>query len=175
MSVDISIAEKMLRHSLLGEKIKDKWNIKLTAEFHMTNDSDLFHTSAATRRIPLYEGKMIWQFENRYAEPRYWINEKEGRQRLLGREKDSGNTLAYQTLRVGFRDVTSNTNERTLIASLVPPSHFCGNTLPTLVTPSDSKIALAVTCAFNSFALDWLVRQKVTNHCNFFYMMQLPV
>jgi hypothetical protein len=39
---DIEIAEKMLAHPMLGEKLKEAWNIRVSAEFHMTNDSDLF-------------------------------------------------------------------------------------------------------------------------------------
>ena len=46
--VDVQIAEKMLRFPLLGEEMDGKWNVKFTAEFHMTNDSGLFKTAPAT-------------------------------------------------------------------------------------------------------------------------------
>ena len=36
---DVHIAEKMLRAPLLGEKIESKWNLALTREFDITNDS----------------------------------------------------------------------------------------------------------------------------------------
>jgi hypothetical protein len=60
--IDIHIAEKMSRFPLLGETLPDTWNLKLTSEFHMTNDSHLFKTEPAQGRLPLYEGKMIHQF-----------------------------------------------------------------------------------------------------------------
>ena len=34
--VDVQIAKKMLRFPLLGEEIDGKWNVRFTAEFHMT-------------------------------------------------------------------------------------------------------------------------------------------
>ncbi|MEH2162153.1 MAG: DNA methyltransferase [Nostoc sp.] len=97
--VDIRIAEKMLKFPLLGEKIEGKWNLRLTAEFHMTSDSNLFKQQPAKGRLPLYEGKMIHQFTHLYAEPRYWVGEEEGRKALLKRnEIDNGQYLDYQYL-----------------------------------------------------------------------------
>src|SRR5947209_9435466 len=36
---DVQIARKMLKYPLLGEKLPGTWNLALTREFHMTNDS----------------------------------------------------------------------------------------------------------------------------------------
>jgi hypothetical protein len=178
--LDATIAEKMLKFPLLGEEISDKWNLKLTAEFHMTNDSDLFKTSGGTSRLPLFEGKMIWQFEHKLAEPRFWIEEKAGRKRVLGRESDRGQALDYQTYRLGFRDIAANTNERTLVSTVIPPA-FHGNKLPTVRVWEEGKRLIDAptqlfNCAlWNSFVLDWMIRQKVTTTLNFFYIYQLPV
>lgn len=176
---DVVIARKMLRYPLLGDDVPDRWKLKLTAEFHMTNDSGLFHTRPAKGRLPLYEGKMIWHFNHQFAEPRYWVNEKEGRARLTGRTEDTGQLLDYQCYRLGFRDVASSTNERSAIAQIIPKRYFTGNTLPTQMTcvPECATIheTLALTSFFNSFVFDWLIRQKITNHLNMFYVYQMPV
>ncbi|MBX7215087.1 MAG: hypothetical protein K1X39_13830, partial [Thermoflexales bacterium] len=82
--LDVAIAQKMLRFPLLGEKVEGTWNLRLTREFDMTNDSHLFKTEPGKGRLPLYEGKMIHQFDAFFAEPRYWVDEKEGRRALLG-------------------------------------------------------------------------------------------
>lgn len=63
---DIEIAQKMLKFPLLGEKLPDKWNLKLTREFDMTNDSHLFKQQPGEGRLPLYEGKMIHQFTHQW-------------------------------------------------------------------------------------------------------------
>jgi hypothetical protein len=172
--LDIQIAEKMLRFPLLGEEIQGTWNVKFTQEFNMTTDSDLFRTQPGPGRLPLYEGKMIWQFQHAYAPPRYWVDEKEGRKRLLGGEKDVGQKLGYQGYRIGFRDVARNTDTRTLIAGLVPRT-FCGNTLPLVVEPTIAEQICLLLGLLNSLSADWMIRQKVSAHCNFFYMNQLPI
>lgn len=171
---DVSIAEKLLRHPALGEKIEGTWNIGFTAEFHMTNDSDIFLTEPGKGRLPLYEGKMIWQFQHGYTTPRYWINEEEGRDRLNLPALEKGKER-YQSYRAVFRDVTANTNERTLVASVIPPKHFTGNTLPVVLGLESSSHKVFIVVFLNSFVVDWLIRQKITNHCNFFYMYQLPI
>ncbi len=58
------------------------WDIK--SEFHMTNDNDLFNTLG--KGLVLYVGKMIHQYEPFFSEPRYWVEEGKGRERLLSKE-----------------------------------------------------------------------------------------
>jgi hypothetical protein len=181
--VDIRIAEKMLKFPLLGEKIEGKWNLRLTREFDMTNDSHLFKQESGKGKLPLYEGKMINQFTHIYAEPRYWVAEQEGRKALLGRNQtDKGQTLDYQYYRLGFRAVASSTNERSMISSIVPKSVFCGNSLLiSLRYSEDNQInlnnseMLFSTAVFNSLVIDYCLRQKVTTNLNMFYVYQLPV
>ncbi len=179
--VDVAIAKRMLKFPLLGEQLKDRWNVAFTAEFHMTSDSKLFHDRVSTKRLPLYEGKMIWQFDHRLMTTRYWIDESEGRRRLIGRGEDNGQTLDYQCYRFGFRDIASNTNERTMISTIIPAT-FHGNKLPTLrvvnadgkkiVTESEQLFLCGVA---NSFVFDFLIRMRVTTTLNFFYLYQMPM
>ncbi len=179
-TVDIRIAEKMLKFPLLGEKIEGFWNIGFTAEFHMTNDSRLFKAEAAKGRLPLYEGKMIHQFDAAFESPRYWIDSLEGRAALLGRAKDEGQKLDCQTFRLGFRDIARNTDERTMISTIIPPA-FHGNKLPTVKVYEDgkrligNKEQLCICAVWNSFVIDFMLRMKVTTTLNFFYIYQLPV
>jgi hypothetical protein len=174
--IDVRIAEKMLKFPLLGERIDDKWNLRLTREFDMTNDSHLFKQHSAKGRLLLYEGKMVHQFTHNFAEPRYWVDEEEGRKAVLGRNgKDGGQKLDYQNYRLGFRDVARNTDIRTMIAGIIPPKVFAGNTL-IISEPFSSQKELLFACAvLNSFSCDFAIRQKVTAHCNMFYVYQLPV
>jgi hypothetical protein len=80
--LDVQIAEKMLQFPLLGERLEGTWNLSLTREFDMTNDSHLFKNAPEPGRLPLYEGKMIWQFDHLLSRPRFWIDEKEARKNL---------------------------------------------------------------------------------------------
>ncbi|MCX7593206.1 MAG: ATP-binding protein [Fischerella sp.] len=174
--MDIRIAEKMLKFPLLGEKIDGKWNLVLCNEFHMTNDSHLFKQQPGKGRLPLYEGKMIHQFTHQWGQAKYWIDEQEGRKALLGKNgSDNGQKLDYQSYRLGFRDVARNTDIRTMISGIIPSNVFAGNTL-IVSEPFSNQKELLFTCAvLNSFACDFIIRQKVTAHCNMFYIYQLPV
>ena len=174
--LDIGISQKMLKFPLLAEKFEGKWNLRLTREFDMTNDSYLFKQQLGKGRLPLYEGKMIHQFTHLYAQPRYWVDEQEGRRALLKRnENDNGQKVDYQSYRLGFRDVARNTDHRTMIAGIIPPNIFAGNTLIVSHQFTKQDELLFVVSVLNSFACDFIIRQKVTAHCNMFYVYQLPV
>lgn len=210
--LDIHIAQKMLAFPLLGEQISNTWNLKLCQEFNMTTDSHLFKTAPGLGRLPLYEGKMIWQFDSAYAEPRYWVDAKEGdwalRQSAVKRlvrelklalpmtteEAEalivSGDIkLDHECFRFGFRDIAASTNERAMICSVLPPGAYAGNTL-NLLQPSRFETdgmtwsqvptmtyaeQLYVCGVLNGFAVDWLLRQKITSHLNMFYVFQVPL
>jgi len=175
--IDIHIAEKMSHFPLLGETLPDTWNLKLTSEFHMTNDSYLFKTEPAEGRLPLYEGKMIHQFTHRYALPKYWLDEKEARQALLKRgEVDKGQILDYQTYRLGFRSIARNTDIRTLIVGTIPKNVFCGNSI---LVSSDISISntelIFLEAILNSLIIDFCARHKVSANINMFYIYQLKI
>ena len=178
---DVRIAEKMLKFPLLGEHLAGVWNVQFTREFDMTNDSDLFETSPGKGRLPLYEGKMIWQFEHQYAKPRYWVDEKKGRARILGRTTDNGQKLDYQDYRLGFRKIARNTDHRTLIATVLS-STFCSENFQCAIGRNlsgeillDIGIRMLIAGMLNSFVLDYFIRQRISANVNFFYVYQLPV
>jgi hypothetical protein len=155
--LDVRIAQKMAAFPLLGKALDSNWNLRFTAEFHMTGDSGLFDQRPAKGRLPLYEGKMIWHFEHGLVAPRYWVDETKGRAKLLSpRVKnirklfgeaglgdsvdESKVVLGYQDFRLGFRAVTGATNERALVVSMIPKDVFCGNSLIVTVPFADEII-----------------------------------
>ena len=174
--LDVEIAEKMLEFPLLGEELSDTWNVKLYRELDMSNDSDLFHTETGPGRLPLYEGKMIWQFEHGYTTPKYWINEAAGRARVLGKSRvDKGQTLDYERYRFTHRRQASSTNERTFVATVLPMHVFASDSQHVTLEPTQLTSLLTLTAVVNSFVCDWMTRQKVTTNLNMFYVYQLPV
>jgi Putative DNA-binding domain len=204
--LDVAIAEKMLHWPLLGTAIPDTWNVELHREFNMTDDAALFDKTQKAGHLPLFEGKMIWQFNHRFSDARYWISEKKAREALLpsrirrlsrateiaGRLQEidkSRMTLDYEHYRLGYRDIASSTNERSMICTVLPRRVFAGNTLNLQRPINDlfgnghwkevpwlSASEMAYLCAvFNSFTIDWMIRQKITSHLNMFYVYQLPI
>lgn len=174
--MDVEIAERLLKWPLLGVEQNNTWNLALTAEFHMTNDSRLFRTEPGKGRLPLYEGKMVWQFDHLFSEPRFWVAEKEGRAAILGKEEDSGQTMDYESYRMGIRAVSGSVNERTLVSTVLPANVFCGNSL--LVSKNgclSGSQCLLVSAFLSSFVMDWFLRQRVSQNINMFYLYQLPI
>lgn len=177
--MDVHITERMLRFPLLGEEVKNKWNIVLKREFHMTDDAPLFKTAPGPSRLPLYEGKMIHQFDHRWGEPKYWLDEKEAREELLRKSNSGvGQSLDCQEYRLAFREIASSTNERTMIACTLPKKVFANHklTLSDLQRSNISKCDILFCCAIlNSFTFDFLIRQRVTATVSMFVFFQLPV
>ncbi len=175
-ALDVHIAEKMLQFPLLGERIEGAWNLSLTREFDMTNDSHLFKTEAGPGRLPLWEGKMIHQFEHKLAAPRYWVNEQKGRNSICGRTGDQGLNLGYQQPRFGIRAIGRSTDTRTLIVGPIPPLGFCGNSLLVSVLEGGTVFtSVALQAVLNSFVFDYWIRQTVSANLNMFFIMQVPV
>ncbi|WP_298347572.1 DNA methyltransferase [Ferrimicrobium sp.] len=151
-----------------------------------------FVNGTGERYLPLYEGKLIHHFDHRFATfegvvgdkpieadnslktdpkwailPRYWVSEAEVKEKLDGWDRE---------WLIGFRDIARSTDERTLIASVVPATAV-GNNLPLLLAASASgPLAGALLACLNSFALDTIARMKVGGtHMNFYVTEQLPV
>ncbi len=173
--IDVQIVEKMLKFPLLGEKLENTWEFEIHREFNLTDDAALFHTDKKEDSLPLYEGKMIHQFDNEFSNPRYWIDKQEGRKAILGRKEDKGQLLDYQGYRLGFREVAASTNQRTMIATLLPSNIFTCYTVTTSSSPSNVYELLLIVAFLNSFVVDFIVRQKVTCHCTMYLIYQLPI
>ena len=205
-ALEVQTAEKLLCFPNVGDKIDGKWNLVLGREFHMTDDSQLYKTASGDGRLPLYEGKHFHQFDSTFAEPRYWIDENEGRAALIAprvrkirREFESigcdlepdvaAIKLDYESYRLAFRDVARNTDERTVIATVLPPRRFCPHTVSLeqvycdrVTLKGNKSVAdlsaierLYVAAVFNSFVFDSILRRSVTAHISFFFIYNTPM
>ncbi len=178
--MDVDITDKSARFPLIGHEEPEPWRVRFQSEFHMTNDSHLFHEKQAAKMWPLFEGKMIHQFNHRFDGPRYWLKEKEARRAVQGRHEDSEERLDYQDYRLGFRKIARNTDERTMIATMLP-ANFHSESIQSIRVYAEGKrtitndVLLYLSGVLNSFMLDYLLRLRVTANVNFFYVYQLPV
>jgi len=177
--LDVRIAEKMLRFPLLGDQRDDTWNVKFAREFDMTQGGG---TSLVVNRPkkdtePLFEGKMIWQFSHDFAAPKFWVNRKRLRKHLFGGRESLVDADCY---RLALRRQSASTNERTLITTIIPRAFHADNLASICVVDHHGKRVISdaeqvFLCAvLNSSCLDYVVRQRVTNNLNFFYLYQLP-
>ena len=134
----------------------------------MSGDSKLFNQN--NKGLPLFEGKMVHQFDPYFAKPRFWVEEKKGAERLSRKKSDGW----YKGYRFAFREVSGAVNERTCIAAILPPNTFTGHTLWVGITP-DYHTLLYFAAMINSFCIDWVARFKVNFHVTLFIMKSFPL
>lgn len=165
------------------------WHPGYRREVDMTLDRKSFRRTADLDTLPLIEGRHVSQF--RWRAKTYQFGE--GRSAIWKPEPLTHASLRTQwhvpvqalhpmTLdrttrsRIGFCDITGQTNERSLLAARIPDGVVCGNKVPTLAFPEhdaereDLFLALA-----NSLVVDWMLRRIVTTTVNFFLLDTLPL
>lgn len=188
-----------------GDPDGNPWGIKfMQGLFNMTSDSHLFHTReeleadgwilkgnvfsrGREQMLPLYEGKMIHQFDWQWAtfaadgssrdatseekaDPHFWVMPRYWVERSVVDSKipvdRRGKMLA------GYRWISNATNERTLIASNFPYAAV-GNSLVVILSDHDASL---LTAAMSSFAADYCTRQKLGGqNMTFTTVSQLPM
>ena len=192
---DAELTKKLYRTAPVliaeGSLERNPWGIRFMTMFHMASDSGLFHDTAAPGRLPLFEAKMIHQFDHCWATygadglsgdvavaakndpnfsvtPRYWVDAMEVEQRL----SDKGWRRSWL---MGWRDITNATNERTVIASVVARVGV-GHTLPLFMTVEEPAKAAALLANLDALVLDFIARVKVGGtHLTYGYLKQLSI
>lgn len=162
---------------LLGEELPGAWNLKLNREFDMTNDRHLFNQKQ--KGYPLYEGKMIHQFDAYFAKPQFWVSFENAERHFRSKKSDDVEVdLDYLIPRLGFREITFATNERTLIATILPPKTCCNHKI-SVVSPRLSEYSpdelFYCLGMLNSLCMDYVARFKVTSGMSMFHFYQLPL
>jgi hypothetical protein len=174
---DVEIAERMSRFPLLGEEIQGGWKFSLTREFDISKGK-LLHTKPGRNRLPLLTGRMFNQFTLLNVPPKFWIDESVGRKHLLKDTEDTKARLDYQGYRWVHRRIARASDSRTFISTIVPPMVFTENNSTTIKVASSGMSypeLVYLTALTNSFCLDWMLRLKVDDTLNMFYIYSLPV
>ncbi|MDE2125267.1 MAG: N-6 DNA methylase [Armatimonadetes bacterium] len=158
-------------------------------EIDMGNDRDLF--TSDPRGLPVYEGRMIDHYDHRaktyqsgHGNSAIWIErpftdpEKAvvPQWRVLPENIPSklGNRCTHY--RIGFGDVANPRNERSFVATLIPPGTICGHTVPTITfEPGYEWAYLPWLAVANSFVMDAFARRKLSSpHMTYTVLDSLP-
>ncbi|WP_038069805.1 Eco57I restriction-modification methylase domain-containing protein [Thermus scotoductus] len=196
---------------LWREKLEENpWGVRFLRLFDMANDAHLFRTREELLNqgfrlvgnrfvrgeevyLPLYEAKMFWHYDHRFAGytgrgeegteelpleakqdpahlplPRYWVPRQEVEERFRKAGWERGWAVA-------FRDITNATNERTAVFAPLPRVGV-GNKGPLLLSWEQAPQVLALLANGASLVLDYVARQKIAGTTlNFHYVKQFPV
>jgi len=179
----------MVNHGTNWADKTSPWYPDIVREVDMTRERPKFLKSQSSTAIPVIEGRMvhlhrfgaktyvsgsgrsaIWTSNpigHSGLAPQFWMDTKHLPPKVSTR---------YQQLRAGFCDIVGQTNERAMMAAIVPPGVVCGNKVPTIVFPNDlsEQRLLLWVGVVNSFPFDWMLRRVVTTTVNFFLLLNLP-
>lgn len=153
-------------------------------------------TGKPGEHLPLIEAKMVHHFDHRFGDyadkpagsldtqlpdvpderlarpdycpmPRYWVAAPEVDDRLRDRWR--------RGWFLGWRDICRSTDERTVIASLIPRASV-GNKFPLLHPDQQPRLVASLYACLCSLPLDYAARQKVGGTTlNYFIGKQFPV
>ena len=149
---------------------------------HLTAHAEHISTKAEKTRVPIYEGKFIEQYDNRFstfagmsADERYQAKASARRQpgdsfvapkpapecRYFIDKKfwESFLDRYDQPYSLCWRSLTSPTNQRTMIASIIPSMPTCQSVQLLQTTPVEDL--LMILALFNSKVFDFFVRLKM--------------
>lgn len=172
------------------------WNVSFMQMLDMGTSSHLFNTEYVDGSVPLYEGKLIHQFDDRHAtyekdskgvlearpvlleekessydiNPKFWVDFEVVRQKFASK----GYT---KTWALGFRDIARAVDERTLVASVVNSSCAFTDTLNLiLLNINDARLGACLLANICSLIADYCVRLKATGaHVKQYLLKQIPI
>lgn len=173
---DVSIARKLYsRLPKFGAEIPGSAQRKFMREIDMGTDREDFKSDPDG--IAIYEGRMIEAFDyraKRYISGRgrkavwgdlpFGLPEKRiaPQWRISPSEIPEKLSDRWREYRIGFCDVASPTNSRSLVCAAIPPDVVCGHKVPTITfEPNDPRLMMLWLGVANSFCLDFIARQKV--------------
>lgn len=181
---------KIVKAGCAWDNTASEWAPGLCREVDMTKERRHFLSRPTPSALPLVEGRMVHQHRfgvkgylsgsGRSAswgampigasalQPQFWIEPQ---------HIPPANLYRVDLLRAGFCDIAGQTNERSLMAALIPPGVICGNKVPTILftnDPSEDRL-LAWVAIVNSFPFDWMLRRVLTTTVNYFLLQSVPM
>lgn len=185
--------ELFQRMTLAGQSWSEQsspWWPHIVREIDMTRERPTFREYRSANAMPLVEGRMVHQFRfgaKNYVDgsgrraiwepvplgtssvrPQFWISTT---------DLPQGARQRVNMVRAGFCDIAGQTNERSMMAAVIPAGVACGNKVPTVSFPNlPGEDALHLWCGMvNSLAFDWMLRRVLTTTVNYFLLQSVPL
>ena len=162
--VDLDIVERAA--SLFPPLGSDAgWRARFGRELNATDDRQVLRSGG--NGLPVIDGRHIEPFRVRLEAIERSIRPADARRRLR--------LEPYAHARLAYRDVASATNRLTLIAAVLPSGCVSTHTVFCLRTDLPRSVHQFLCGIFNSFAVNYLVRMRVSTHVTSATVEQLPI
>jgi hypothetical protein len=161
------------------------WGVWLRRMFHKSGDAEIlvprqsnFEPSTHSEMLPVYEGEYGFQFDHRFGtftgdviettdawrsnpanliETEFVLHPREFQRKLASFDESGFNC---RTAFLGFRRVSSATNERTAVACILP---WTPSTYGWILSLGPDARELAILCGlYNCLVFDWLLRSSLS-------------
>jgi hypothetical protein len=180
---EVDLNRKIYKYGVLKNDLEEGNKVHIHRMINMTADAHLLLNEPAEDSLPVYESKLIHQFDHRYATFNGIEHDErqKGNARLVSSmEKSDIECIAvprfYSPLNtaiernekwkweytwyLAYRYISSSTNERCAISSIIPKSVVSNSTY--LIFIDDLNDLIIHLANMNSFWFDFTVRAKVT-------------
>jgi hypothetical protein len=178
----------------LGTDRADFSYAPVQGDFNQTTDSGLWTVGEANLDVPVLKGASfdIWNPDagriHGSAAMEAVLERSKSKLRRQTRTSSSAfyglpaeelidhHEMPFERARIAFRDITNQTNSRTVIATLTPPNTILTNKAPYLLRRRGSaKSDAYLLGVLSSIPLDWYARRFVELSLNFFILKAFPI
>lgn len=195
----VDVFAQLRKAPRLDLNIAGRWRARPDTELHATGDKHLMDLTSEEYPDgfwPVYKGESfdLWAPDTGIDNYYTWADPGPVRQRIQTKRLRARNntrsahsefpphhlrdpkTLPCFAPRIAFRDVTNRTNQRTVIACLVPPEVFIVHLSPYLLWPrGDKKDQTFMLGILSSIPLDWYARRFVETHVSYYVFNPFPI
>ena len=162
---EVRLLEQLLSFPRLGGA---HWHLRFGRELNATEDKALLRSGPGPDGgLAVVDGKHLQAFSVCPPDTASWISVTDASRALPD--------LRWRQWRLAYRDVSSATNMRSLIAALLPPACVSTHTLFCLRTPLGLPTQLYLCGMLNSLVADWFVRRYLGGHVTTSLIANLPV
>lgn len=168
----LDIFEKCYKNSTASlQSFLKGYQVVCGEELNKTRQSERFSCASDTRpSLILMEGRNIWQYSDRFDYPTEFVVP-------IAQCFDRRDILRLSCYyRFGYRLIASSTNERTLIATILPPRNVCTQSISVeRKIKAPRWVACILTSLWNTYVFDFIARQKIGAAVNKFILNTQPV
>ena len=162
---EVGVLERLLAFPRLGGV---EWRLGFGRELNATEDRALLRAGRhPPHGLRVVDGKHLQAFAVNPPDEGSWLAPEDASRVLTGER--------WKHWRLAYRDVSSPTNTRSLIAALLPPGCVSTHTLFCLRTSVGLAAQLYVCGMMNSLVADWFVRRYLGAHVTTRLVASLPV